>query len=91
MMDLEKELRALEAQQLAHAIVLQSVLSRMVNDQTMRYKITEAFNQAEEVSDHSAVEHQDAIGNHVMLKVRELIKDLRKQVLGDEGGPRGLI
>jgi hypothetical protein len=87
-MDIEKELQALAVEQRAYAIVLEFVLGSLAVDRTMRYKITEAFNQAEHRADDVAVE----IGNRYpvmdVMKLRATIKDIRKSVLGAEA-PKG--
>jgi hypothetical protein len=87
-MDIENELKALAVEQRAYAIILESVLRSLAVDRTLHYKITEAFNQAEDISDDVAVE----IGNRhpVMdvMKLRDAIKQIRKAVIGAPGPKR---
>jgi hypothetical protein len=84
-MDIEAELKALAVEQRAYAIVLESFLGRLAaSDRTMHFKVTEAFNQAEDISDDLAVELGQRHEVVDTMKLRTTIREIRKTVLGDE-------
>ncbi|WP_213740938.1 hypothetical protein [Bradyrhizobium sp. dw_411] len=81
-MDIEGELKSLAVQQCAYMLVIDAVLSHLARDRTMHHRLTEAFNQAEDMSDDIAVEIGDRYPAVDVMKVRATVKNIRNLVLG---------
>jgi len=90
-MDTEKEIQALSAETLAFSIILGSVLSKFATDRTLRFTITEAFNEAADVAQSVAVRFGKSASPEHTVKALRIIEDMRAMVLGDESKPKNFV
>jgi len=90
-MDTEKEIHALSAETLAFSIILGSVLSKLAMDRTLRFTITEAFNEAADVAQSVAVQFGKSASPEHTVKALRIIEEMRAMVLGNESKPKNLV
>jgi hypothetical protein len=90
-MNIEKEIHALSTKTLAFSIILGRVLSKLATDRTLRFTITEAFNEAADVAQSVAVQFGKSASPEHTVKALRIIEEMRAMVLGDEGKPKNLV
>jgi hypothetical protein len=88
MPDLEKEFRALAAENLALSIIVGRVLSRLARDPSLRRAIVEGFDQAADVAQGVALtELGEPADPQQAVEALRIIEETRAMVLGNEGKP----
>jgi hypothetical protein len=90
-MNTEKEIQALSAETLAFSIMLGSVLSKLAKDPTLRFTITQAFNEAADVAQSVAVRFGKSASPEHTVKALRIIEEMRAMVLGDENKPKSFV
>ena len=88
---MKKKSTRLSAETLAFSIILGRVLSKLATDRTLRFTITEAFNDAADVAQSVAVQFGKSASPEHTVKALRIIEEMRAMVLGDEGKPKNLV
>jgi hypothetical protein len=90
-MDIEKEIHALAAENLALSIIVGQVFGRLAKDASLRPAIVHGFNQAADVAESVAVQFGKSASPEHTVKALRLIEEMRAVVLGDEGKPKNAV
>ena len=84
-MEIEKEIHSLSAETLALTAILGSLLGRLVaTDRTMRFNITEAFDQAANHVEGIAIQFGRSAASEHTVKALRIVEELRLTVLGPQ-------
>lgn len=88
-MDYEREIHALEAEALATQIFLANWLRALVRaDPKIAATITEAFNEAANVAEHTAIQLGKVASADHTVKALGIIEEMRTVVLGNKDKPK---
>jgi hypothetical protein len=90
-MDIQKQIDALSAETLAFSIILGSVLSQFTHDRTMRYAISEAFDQAADVAQTVVVQFGKASSPEHSVKALQIVGQIRTIALGRDKPPKSRV